>query len=731
MKGTTARISTHFFNFRLFLEGLKRLRVIGLATAILAITAAALVPLVFWIDQVSLLQTDMYRIESQILCVPAGFVALLAPFFFFSLFSFLQKRKESDFFHAIPYTRTCVYVSFIASALTFVFAIQLACGLVAGVLWSMIPRIAVDLGAMVAYVFISMLAAALLSSFMMLALTVSGTEGSCVLLFILFASFVRVIAAIFLGCLDVLFILPTSDMWDHSILSPLWFLPISVLIYLGDPLMASGVMYSLANILYSLAVTVLLFTLSGFIYKHRRSEMAGNPAPGKTTQALFRIMITTLPALLLPLLLTLGSEPALFLVLVVCILLVYFLYELITTKRPRNMLKAVPGLGIVAVICLVFSMVFLGYRSLVLHEKITAEEVKTVSVKSGGYGAVTYQGRLIDTLHTDDPEIIRTVVDQLALSQKYEREGFSDQDEMSQDYWNRMTVTLRLRGGRTVTRRIMMSESAEETIQNRYAYLDEVSEVLYLLPTDGEIDTAGCEIGCDGVRYEYLHMENEGELRAVMESFRREFDALTDGQKREVMAPTFDSFGSNEDEEADICLFLRGTVKGLNQRFSSEYRVIDAMPETRRLLVGLWGIMNRDANHYESDEGTCGGHMDSVLDMLGNDMADPDFAENFESLKGNVTLIGLSAANRDSSLNTSYCLDAKDYGRFVELLSAAVLVDRETTPESFSLTEHTYSLTLFSEPDTKNNRLYFHLAGPVHLTPDAYRELLEILQIPE
>ena len=32
-------MSTQIFNFRLFLEGLKRLRVIGLATAILALTA--------------------------------------------------------------------------------------------------------------------------------------------------------------------------------------------------------------------------------------------------------------------------------------------------------------------------------------------------------------------------------------------------------------------------------------------------------------------------------------------------------------------------------------------------------------------------------------------------------------------------------------------------------------------------------------------------------------------
>jgi hypothetical protein len=43
---------------------------------------------------------------------------------------------------------------------------------------------------MAAYVVMSMLAAAMISAFMMLALSVSGTGGSCMLLFALFAGFV-------------------------------------------------------------------------------------------------------------------------------------------------------------------------------------------------------------------------------------------------------------------------------------------------------------------------------------------------------------------------------------------------------------------------------------------------------------------------------------------------------------------------------------------------------------
>ena len=95
-------VNTRFFNFRLFLEALKRLRVVGLGSAILALTASALVPAVTWIEMGSFARTEVYEMETHLLCVPAGVMVALAPLFFFVLFSFLQKRKESDFFHAIP-----------------------------------------------------------------------------------------------------------------------------------------------------------------------------------------------------------------------------------------------------------------------------------------------------------------------------------------------------------------------------------------------------------------------------------------------------------------------------------------------------------------------------------------------------------------------------------------------------------------------------------------------------
>lgn len=737
-------VNTRFFNFRLFLEALKRLRVVGLGSAILALTASALVPAVTWIEMGSFTRTEVYEMETHLLCVPAGVMVALAPLFFFVLFSFLQKRKESDFFHAIPYTRTCVYVSFVTAALAFVWAIQIACGLVAGILWGMIPRLAADMGGMIAYVGVSMLAAAMLSAFMMLSLSVSGTGGSCFLLFCLFAGFVRVVCAIFLGCMDSFYLVDTNGMWDTSVLSPLWLQPINVFGYLMGSTAYSDLLFSSANILYSLCVTAAVFAFAGLLYNRRKSEMAGNPAPGVRTQALFRILFTTLPALLIPLLLVTGSaEGAIMLVLVVGVLLVYFLYELITTKRPKNLLKIFPGLGIVAGACVAFFLVFAGYYSVVINENITVSDVKWVSVESNGFSGGTYQDRLSDALRTDDEVIVNTVVERLAISQQYERVGIPT-GGYDRDYYDRVRVTIRLKGGRTIHRYISMGETARKTLLNRYSSLSEIREIMYRLPTDSEIQTGGMDLITGGSHMEYAHFGDPAALRMLMTTFRAEFATLTDEQKALVMAPALEGYyGYNryEDYDADIDLkeeygaaqqngisfHLRGKVG--NQRFNNEYIIVEEMKETRRILIYLLGKDQLTSSFYEVANEGLGDSPEAVLNAFKEDAADPEFIETFSYLKGTVRLTGLTVGGE--TIDNSFLLSDEDYVRFAELLLNAQAITQSTKESEFILTEDCCFLYLYNDRDGKYSNISLTLRGVFTFTPEELEELKKILHIKE
>ena len=736
------KASTSFFNFRLFLEALKRLRVIGLGSAILALTASALVPAVTWIEWGASDRTDIYEMDTALLCVPAGAMVILAPLFFFVLFSFLQKRKESDFFHAIPYTRTCVYVSFITAALTFIWVIQLACGVTAGVLWGMIPRVSADVGSMFAYVGLSMLAAAMLSAFMMLALTVSGTGGSCFLLFLLFTAFVRVVCAIFLGCMDTVYFIDTDGMWDASFLSPLWMLPVSVFYYWGAVTDGILPMFTLPNILYSLVVTLALFTLAGFLYNRRKSEMAGNPAPGVKTQALFRIMFTSLGVLLIPLLaITDGGDAALMLVLIVGVLLVYFLYELITTKRPKNLLKIFPGLGIVAGVCVAFFLAYGVYYNVVTSESITPSEIKWVSVEANGFAGNSYQDRLSENFHTNDPELVKTITDRLAVSQQYQRDGVPE-NGYEADYFDRMEVTIRLKNGRTLHRYISMGDAAREVVRTRFAALEEIKSIMLLVPRVSEIRNGSVRYMTDD-RYElYAHMDNAS--NHLISVFLKEYETLTEEQKLLVMAPTLMDYHDVAEMYKELGLYeeykeaydaamhkgmtmsLTGYVNG--HRYSSQYLITDDMPKSKQAAVALLALHYGDQCSYYVSDNSHWGTPQVVLSAFREDAADAEFTGIYPTLKGTVILSGFSLENQGGSAYQTFILKAEDYDRFAALIMHSCAVTNTMTAKDFVLDENTYYLSLYTDFDSgKYSELDLDVRGIFKFSPEEIEELMEML----
>ena len=721
------RINTNLFNFRLFLEALKRLRVIGLAAAILAVTASALVPAAVWINRSTYMRTMVYEAKVEELCVPAGLMVLMAPLFFSVLFSFLQKRRESDFFHAIPYTRTCVYVSFVTAALVFVWVIQLVCGLTAGILWSMLPRASVDYGGLIAYVAISMLAAAMLSSFMMLALTVSGTGGSCTLLFLLFACLTRVVCAIFLGCADTLFLVDGMHMAEVSFLSHRWFLPLNTLLYLLSAADSALLMYGLPNILYSVAVTLGMYALAGLLYNRRRSEMAGNPAPGVKTQALFRILFTSLPTLLIPLLVIAGeAEPALMLVLVVGILVIYFLYELITTKRPKNLLRIFPGLGIVAGICVAFFLSFTVYRSVTIHETITPKEVKWVTLSSNTFSGGSYQDCLVDTLRIKDEELIQIVTDRLDVSQQYERDGYRvGSSHLPDDYYNRMDVVIRLKNGRTLYRHVAITSDVRTELRQHFNALEEVQKIMYLLPDSSEIRRGSIEVGVVG-SWNYFSVDDKSELKRLAEVFREEFEMLSEEQKNWVMGYNGDKYAyADLYKTITISLSLSGTVQG--QGFGNSYIITEDLPQTREAILALWEVQVRENNRYHVGDVNVIGNLEGVLKKFEEDAKDPTFTKKFSSIKGAVILRALSPDAKSETTHETFLLDAEDYVRLIELLMSNRAVDPAVSQQTLVLTEDTYYLQMYRDSDNVYTSPSLNLCGVFRFTPEDLEELRQML----
>ncbi len=697
---------THIFNLRLFLEGLKRLRVIGLATGILAVTTSALIPIVYWIECVKGDRNDFYiteagsaygrSVQSGMLCIPACLMMFLAPFFFLTLFSFLHKRKDSDFFHAIPYTRTCVYQSFVASALTFIGAIQLLCGIISATLWGLCPYVSVNSGSIAGTVAVSFLAAAMLSAFMMLALTVSGTPGSCMILFVLFTVFVRVVVGIYLGMLDTTPIIDIDYLWDHFPLSFNRFLPFEVLVFcMGG---GKGAVCPVGDIIYTVAVTSILFVVAGFLYARRKSEMAGNPASGKRTQSLFRIMIAMPTALLMVCALRIEGDIAVFLIFFVITALIYFIYELITTKRPKNLLHIFPGFGIVLGIAAVFLLTEYTHHIVVTNERIRKEDIQSLSIAHYGvFESNSHQFYEAAEERIDDPALIAMVADFYRASQ--------DDAEIHSSFTKGSTyeVVLYLNNGRRLYRRIAVpvSQKYDETqgvhgLRNMLQSLPHYQKIRYTFPdfeTKDMEDFVITYIVGNSVQssenYASLSMKDHNFAEELLSVYAEEYAALNEEQKdrswhlmktgSHTMLKTYGGF----------CIRIAGMIPEMMadaHYYTNDYYIDELTPRSMALVLSvLEKETHCEVSKVPLGTGKIYGGAEAVLGY----MEGSDWIEQTGSTYVDIT--GILPIARTYFHDDSVYLTKENTARLVRLLQEKKIDGDD--PDKISINEETAYVT--------------------------------------
>ncbi len=527
-------LNTKLFNIRLYLEGLKRLKVIGMAVAILSVTISALIPLVQWMDT----RPDYDRVdlvEQYQLCFPLYAVIFLAPFFFLVLFSFLHKRKESDFFHAIPYTRTCVYLSFTAAALTFVFAIMIASAATAGILWALNPFTTFRFGELVTMTLMCMLAAAQISSIMILALTLTGTPTTTMLMFALFTLCTRFVMFYLGNCLDsTLDIIRISDLPYFGFS---WFLPFGMFWFAisgGSYYTDFNPFLSPANIIYTVIVTVALFAAAWFFYKIRKSEMAGNTAPNRVAQHIFRILFTLPFVLLIPMVLIMegGSEVTLIFVLVVISLLVYYLYELITTKRFKGFGKATALLPVLVVCCLLFTGAYYATQAVIFENSPDdPDEVVAITLDATARADWDdYQAYLLEDSESRDRDLIKTVVYNMTKTVEMDKKN----NYYAYDGGSWLKIDMKLKNGQTVTRRVYFKGLDRDLVRQKYVETIEIDEnVFWSLPKTNEVVNLWAE-GISERLYTYVEFyDNYNEFYSIL---LREYESLTVAQKDFIRA---------------------------------------------------------------------------------------------------------------------------------------------------------------------------------------------------
>lgn len=551
MTGTTQKkqnFSTSVFNKSLYIEALKRLRVAGLAVAIIALTVAILIPVISWInyrpysyddyDDVYIdgyddygnpiyaegadVGTRIHEVSEGELCAPLYGLPFLAPIFILVLFSFLHKRKQSDFFHAIPYTRTCVYLSFVSAALSFMFAIQILSALSAGLIYAICPYTTFALWDLVELTLLSMLSAAFLSAFMMLAITLTGTFETTAFLFFVFSAFTR-FACYLIGLIlyDNVGIIKNDQ---YPFLSVLWYLPFRIFNYLADAVNYPRISHL---VIYTLIVTVALFAAAGFCYVKRRSEMAERPAPSRRMQDVFRSLVTLPVAFLFVYLLRIGEDDlGIWLTMLAMILLVYFLYELITTRKIKNLAPAGRKLWLVLVGTLLFFGVSAAAESYIYRD-IPKKDIESVTILGSSGYVNNFEDYALEKVSYTDEQIVSLVSGALDASVTADRN-----DAPFGKPTTRHIVYFHLKNGTTVQRVVSFTSDAEKALSNLLVESETYTDAFLSFPDVEILTDAFCRIDENtSSHYLYAHFYDWQEIETFIALFKEEYEALTKEEK--------------------------------------------------------------------------------------------------------------------------------------------------------------------------------------------------------
>ena len=562
------------FSGKLYVQSLKKVRTLGIAVLIAVVLLNMFMPImgiiedinkdrryeediVYYENKLGLLGTivspDDYKPEVQTMddWEFAPFLwstGVFAPLLVYAMFFFLNERKQSDFYHSLPQTRACVYLSMTAAIFTWLLGVILVSVGINALLWSFAKYTVFTFTTVWANIALYFALGVFMSAFLAVAMMITGTTISNLLIYVFLMVFPRYVVAMFLGSLDeAISILP--NVMDYcSILSFERWLPICWT--MGD-VTYDGYLIDPGMLWYSVIVGLLLFALAGVLYHFRRSESAMRSAPNYLAQHIYRTLFTVAMAITIPYAICMDGFNEIVILLVFLTIVVHVLYELLTTKKIKQMVKTLPLLVIPFVVAAIFGGSVWCVSSYVYSVRPEAEDVTAVSFAKQ-YSYVYGEYAMYDKKLTDENTI------ELAVKSLHK-----ELDEVERPYdesWEWRTVSYTLKSGRTIHRYIRVTTSDWQEI----CMSAETREIYLSLPADDVIASFAIQPLPGVYRYEStIDLEYTKESaslyaadpvekvlagsrdlavvqKAIWAVFKEEYESLSDEKKMELLNFTLD-----------------------------------------------------------------------------------------------------------------------------------------------------------------------------------------------
>lgn len=567
------------FNLGLYLEGLRQTRLISILSAILISIVSGFTIVLTSIDMAAQYE---YCLENSQLFTKLSFSGLsacpvlfaiglvAAPCMTMILHQFQNKRNTSDFYHSIPHTRLCLFLSYQAAILTQVVFNILVCSIFSVILCLMASKfITLVVLPLVFYALATLVIALLMSAAVAMAMAITGTPFTNLILSALILFLPRIFLLVFSSVLGS--IMPNAVEGHFlTFANP----SLNMLIGLFTALRTfefADQFASIPSLLYTLALGIAYTALAAWFFHKRKSEAAGFSAPSARLQSVYRIIIGTAITVISTLALyqsmqnDTGVDFATHVIVWTVGVVAYFLYELLTTKKWKNLLKCFPGLAIVFAL----NLVIVGATHVIFRTELSftpdAEDIKSISIATEGlengyrgYDFIDYVSAKADDVEIADRDLIKLIADSLKenvddydrLGRRKFRDKYYNRDNKYDDYGNPVDTPIqytafvfRIETATAVRyRKVWMPDDTQEKITEVLEANEEYRKLWSSLPSmikgTGYIysnslwSIHSAMLDIDEGDYEEIHALLREEIRSC--DFSTWFDAVKNGAHNSV-----------------------------------------------------------------------------------------------------------------------------------------------------------------------------------------------------
>lgn len=569
-----------FFSPALMLEGIKQTRVVGICFAIISVLVSCGYPLLRLISYASMdydtLKAQPYfTIDIDTFSMPIFLMQYIMPIvMIFLLFNFMNIRKASDFYHSIPLSKTCVYLTYTVTALIWSIVTVVVSTLLSFTIYALSLKTVINIEFIWPTIISSIILAMLIASIALLAKGLSGTIFTNIIITLIIMFLPRVIILLYTTAIntsvkitDVSF-MSLTDIYNNIIFAPFIYNN-SFLIEKTTPILNASTQW------YSLILAIIYFVIGFFIHKFRKSESAGKSAAYKGVQPVVRILLGSIPLLLISFNLACGLKvyTEFWLIGILVSLLAYFLYELITTKSAKKLLISIPFYLIAILANAIFIIACVSERNFILNDIPEPSEISSVSISYNNdylnivYMNDNYYKYKTENIKYDDKGLIDHLQSSLVETvEKVKEDDFSKFYSENYIYYD---VIFHCSSGRDIKRRVYVNINklggSENLSLDSYIHKNkEYENAIYSLPTDKELKS----INIDTSNIDF----SKDELNELWKIYKEEFNSASNEDKNMLSYRDNDIYNNyNIDNTTSIV-----TIGYVGMNSFSQHYLIDA-----------------------------------------------------------------------------------------------------------------------------------------------------------